>query len=381
MKVIFGRRVNTREAVIDNIDHLVDVLELEGIFKVNTGPNWYLTFKSTDVVDHLAGGEKRDPKPDSDIKHVIFERVDTRHIKFRIHWYPIFMSLEAVENYMGQYGTQIYIDRETQQYKGIKLFNGAITGDMVVTDSNYMEIPYRTTIQNRQVLITVIMNYFLTDLPVLDYDDMHYCEKPIVLDEIKESLFSMENNKSPGPDGLTKEFYMKFFDIFGPLLLELYENCYDENTLSESQKLSYITLICKDSAKHDDVKFYTPIGLMNYDVKILSKLICKRMGFVSDKIVGIDQTCAIKGRSILENAHLHRNIVDYVNQKILKCCFLSVDQEKAFDKSIHKFLFAVLEKFGFGQNLIKWIKILYHDLILLLLLIILFLILWILIDL
>ncbi|CAC5382961.1 unnamed protein product [Mytilus coruscus] len=86
------------------------------------------------------------------------------------------------------------------------------------------------------------------------------------------------------------------------------------------------------------------------------------MGIVSDKIVGIDQTCAIKGRCILDNAHLHRNIVDYVNQKNLKCCFLSVDQEKAFDKIIHKFLFAVLEKFNFGPKLIKWIKILYHDL-------------------
>jgi hypothetical protein len=64
----------------------------------------------------------------------------------------------------------------------------------------------------------------------------------------------MENDKSPGPDGLTKEFYFKFIDIFGPMLLQLYDNIFNEKSLSESQKMSYITLICKDSVNHDNVK-------------------------------------------------------------------------------------------------------------------------------
>jgi hypothetical protein len=33
------------------------------------------------------------------------------------------------------------------------------------------------------------------------------------MDEILVSLKGMENSKSPGPDGLTKEFYSKFIDI------------------------------------------------------------------------------------------------------------------------------------------------------------------------
>jgi hypothetical protein len=35
------------------------------------------------------------------------------------------------------------------------------------------------------------------------------------------------------------------------------------------------------------------------------------MSVVTNNIIGIDQTCALKGRSILDNAHLHRNVVDY----------------------------------------------------------------------
>ena len=134
----------------------------------------------------------------------------------------------------------------------------------------------------------------------------------------------MENDKSPGPDGLTKEFYFKFIDIFGPILLQLYDNIFNENSLSESQKMSYITLICKDPVNHDNVKNYRPISLMNIDVKILSKLICNRMSVFSNNIIGID----LKGRNVLDNAHLHRNVVDYCNQKNV---FISLDQEKTFD--------------------------------------------------
>ena len=127
--------------------------------------------------------------------------------------------------------------------------------------------------------------------------------------------------------------------------------------MSDSQKVSYITLICKDSSQSYDVKKYRPISLMNVDVKILSKLLCSRITLVSDKIVGIDQACAIRGRYILDNAHLHRNIIDYVNQKNINCSFISLDQQNAFDRVNHKFLFKVLEKFNFGPNLLKWIKL------------------------
>ena len=70
---------------------------------------------------------------------------------------------------------------------------------------------------------------------------------------------------------------------------------------------------------------------------------------------------ALLERSILDNAHLHRNIVDYCNQKNINCAFISLGQEKAFDKIVHNFLLKVLEKYNFGPKLIKWINILYHD--------------------
>ena len=209
---------------------------------------------------------------------------------------------------------------------------------------------------------TDLMTDFLNDLPCLSDTDRNICDEEITMEEICKSLKGMDNNKSPGPDGLTKEFYCTFFDILKEPLLLMYKDLFNENTLSDTQKLSFITLICKDDNKHFDMKAYRPISLMNIDVKILSKLFCNRICSVIDTIIDLDQTCGIKGRSIIDNAHLLRNIEDYVNLKNLPCCFVSLDQEKAFDRINHLFLFSILEKYNFGPNLIKWIKILYHDL-------------------
>ena len=109
------------------------------------------------------------------------------------------------------------------------------------------------------------------------------------------------------------------------------------------------------------MKCYRPISLLNIDYKIISKIITVRLGKVLPKIIGIDQTCSVKGRSIFDNLHLIRNIVDYVDQKNLAASFICLDQEKAFDRVSRSYMFDDLTAFGFNSNFIKWVKLLYND--------------------
>ena len=217
------------------------------------------------------------------------------------------------------------------------------------------------TLYSEEPIDSSLNSLFFDDLPKIDHSDNLFLEKKIEKDEILHALKEMKPNKSPGSDGLTNAFYLKFFHLFGDVLCKIINLAYEAGELSETQKLSYITLICKDETRSDEMKCYRPISLLNIDYKIISKIITIRLGKVLPKIIGIDQTCSVKGRSIFDNLHLIRNVVDYVDQKNLAASFICLDQEKAFDRVSRSYMFDALTAFGFNNNFIKWIKLLYND--------------------
>ena len=96
--------------------------------------------------------------------------------------------------------------------------------------------------------------------------------------------------------------------------------------------MSYITLICKDPSNSTECKNSGPISLLNIDRKVLSKIIATRLSNVLPSVKGISQTCSLKGRTIFDNVHLMRNVFDDVEQKDTGAAFISLDQEKAFDR-------------------------------------------------
>ena len=81
--------------------------------------------------------------------------------------------------------------------------------------------------------------------PVLSVCNREICDAPITLTDIFNALNSMQANKSPGIDGLTKELYIAFFDLIGPKLLNSFKFALNHGELSSSQKQAVITLIEK----------------------------------------------------------------------------------------------------------------------------------------
>ncbi|KAH8020123.1 hypothetical protein HPB51_024928 [Rhipicephalus microplus] len=47
------------------------------------------------------------------------------------------------------------------------------------------------------------------------YEDFGICDTPLVEEEVFAALTSMNHNRSPGSDGLTVEFYVKFWKVLG----------------------------------------------------------------------------------------------------------------------------------------------------------------------
>ncbi|MES9885145.1 MAG: reverse transcriptase domain-containing protein [Sedimenticola sp.] len=204
-------------------------------------------------------------------------------------------------------------------------------------------------------------NIFLEGLPQVSVTDTMLLSSRITKDEIYFALKDMQAGKSPGCDGISPSFYVTFFDIFGPILETMYGHAYSQGKLTLTQRSSYITLICKDEKNAENMKNYRPISLLNTDYKILSKVITNRLSKILPKIISVDQTCSIKGRSIFDNLHLLRNVCDYIDQKDLQAAFICLDQEKAFDRVSWSYMYSTLQAFGFDNDSINWIKLLYTD--------------------
>ena len=101
--------------------------------------------------------------------------------------------------------------------------------------------------------------------------------------------------------------------------------------------------------------------MLNIDYKIATKALSNRLRKVLPLILSEDQTCGVPGRSIFENLFLLRDTIDYVQLKQLSAAVICLDQEKAFNRVNHSFLQRVLEKFNFGPNFRRWVKVIYSD--------------------
>ena len=193
----------------------------------------------------------------------------------------------------------------------------------------------------------------------LSDEDRDRCEGLLSLPEITVALGNMCSNKAPGPDGLSVEFYSKFWDLVGPILIEVFNSCYLDSDLCDSMKTSHTRLVFKKGDRKN-LKNWRPISLLNVDYKICSKALSLRLSLVLDTIVTPDQTCSVPGRSISSNLVMLRDMLDYIDRTDEPGILISLDQEKAFDRVDRSFLMNLLRHLGFGASFCRWISTLYR---------------------
>ena len=183
--------------------------------------------------------------------------------------------------------------------------------------------------------------------------------RSITKEEIEFAVMKLRKNKSPGPDGIPAEFYQYFWhliqDLYFDYILEV-----EGTAFPAGKNTSITTLIFKNKGDIGLLAYYRPIALMNVDVKILTKLLSMRLVTVLPKIIHKSQT-SVFGRNIGDNVNLVRDIIDLVNRNDEEAALLFLDQEKAFDRVNHDFLYRGLEKFAIGDYFIKWVKLLYSN--------------------
>ena len=182
----------------------------------------------------------------------------------------------------------------------------------------------------------------LSSLPCqLSSDQASSCEGQMTLDEMTFALKKMNSNKAPGPDGLSVEFYVKFWDWLGPYLCRVLNAYYHAGEMCESMKTSNKRVIFKKGDRKN-LKNWRPISLLNVDYEICSKVLSLHLSKVLEFIVDPDQPCSVPGRKITSNLHILRDVLDYIDRTNETGILISLDQEKAFDRVNRTFLLNLL---------------------------------------
>ena len=108
-----------------------------------------------------------------------------------------------------------------------------------------------------------------------------------------------------------------------------------------------ITLLKKgDRHVWEDLDDYRPITLLNTELNILARVLANRLQLVISDLIGPEQTFAVKERSIQDNLHLIREVLEGIKDDT-EAALHSLDQSKAFDRDDHRFLATVFETAGF----------------------------------
>ncbi|KAJ3587905.1 hypothetical protein NHX12_011500, partial [Muraenolepis orangiensis] len=200
---------------------------------------------------------------------------------------------------------------------------------------------------------------FCNGLPQVSEEANSQLEGPLTIQELQTALQGMQGRRAPGIDGLSVEFYKAYWDVLSHDLLDVFNESLASGSMPVSCRRAVITLLPK-KGNLQDIKNWRPVSLLCVDYKILSKALATRLGKAVEQVIHRDQTYCVPGRSMVDNVHLIRDVLEVSSSLDINTGLISLDQEKAFDRVEHSFLWKVMEKFGFSAGFIAKIKVLYN---------------------
>ena len=291
----------------------------------------------------------------SKIEALVRQKTLGAKIRSRIRWYE-----------EGEKSTKYFMNLEKRNFN-LKTVNRVVkdNGEVVTNKDDiltelklfyshlYSKTNYDTSAREYEEFLSI-------PSPKLDEAEKEALNGEISEIEVLSALKDTQNNKAPGSDGLPAEFYKIFWqDIKEPYILSL-KHAHQTGLMSITQRESIISLMPKKDKDTTQLKNWRPLSMLNMDYKLVAKVIANRIKSKLPKLIHPDQTGSVKGRYIGENIVRIIDILSYTQENDIPAVLMCVDFEKAFDNVSWEFLEMGLKHFNFGNEIVKWFKILYN---------------------
>jgi ribonuclease HI/exonuclease III len=212
-------------------------------------------------------------------------------------------------------------------------------------------------------------------LPHLSNQYKNELAKKISSEEVGAALTSAANRKAAGLDGIPYEIYKNLKSRHTNLskegregfniteMLALVYNDIAEEGLCENSNIN-AGWMCPIYKKNDkrDIANYRPITVLNTDYKIMAKVLQAKLATAAPKLIHQNQAGFMKGRSIFDHIKTIQAVTEYaeiINDDEWNGLIVALDQEKAYDKIRHDYLWEILKKMNLPRRFINTIKEMY----------------------
>jgi len=159
--------------------------------------------------------------------------------------------------------------------------------------------------------------------------------------EIKSTMFQLNPDKAPGPDGFNARFFQLHWDMVGIDICKAVKFFFTHKKLVREINHTFLTLVPK-STNANSLSDFRPIACCNLLYKLITKILSNRLQGVIDDLISLNQSAFLKGRQISDCTLLAHELVRDFNKPMGSRVCMKVDLKKAFDSVNREFIYYML---------------------------------------
>ncbi|XP_021743210.1 uncharacterized protein LOC110709306 [Chenopodium quinoa] len=184
------------------------------------------------------------------------------------------------------------------------------------------------------------------DLPSLSDRHRQSLLIPFSTDDIRHAMFSIADDKSPGPDGFTSAFFKTYWSEVGDQVVNAVQFFFAHGYLLKDWNRTFLVLLPK--VDHPElVSQFRPIGLCNVLYKCIAKCLARRLRWILPDIVSDFQNAFVPSRLMSDNCLMVHEILSFMNASKARKRFyaaLKLYMNKSYDRVEWDFLCQVLQR-------------------------------------